>query len=288
VPIPKFPVLAVALVLALFAGRLPAQTPMKTRGTVWSSGYAEAREKAARENKYVFIEFTKKDCGPCQRMDQLLYPAFDFEALLLRMVPTKLDLAEGEGAALAKKYRVMDAPSVLILSPEGTLAFRMVGFLNAPDFYRHALRDVHDYDLFKLRLSNEPQHPDDPKEELDLGKELYRRFDSARAVPRLRRVAGAKKAPAEVREEALAYLASAELDLGQPEKARHTAETLVRSGKNADRREQAELFLAQVDAAEGKTKAAYERLIRFKKEHPKSVHMAEANDFLSRFESTHE
>jgi Thioredoxin-like len=280
--------LTAGLLAVVSAGAAAAQGPMKTRGTVWSSGYAEAREKALREDKYVFIEFTKKDCGPCQRMDQLLYPAFDFEALLLRMVPTKLDLDAPEGAALGRKYGVTDAPAVLILSAEGALAFRMVGFLNAPDFYSHALHDVHEYDLFKLRLRNESLHLDDPREELALGEELFRRFDSARAAPRLQRAASARNAPRDVHEEALAYLASAQLDLGLPEKARQSAETLVRTAKSADRREQAELFLAQVDASEGKTKAAYDRLVRFKKEHPKSPHIAEANRFLSRFESGHE
>ncbi len=40
----------------------------------------------------MFLEFVKEDCGNCKRMDTLLYPAFDFEALLIAMVPVKVDL----------------------------------------------------------------------------------------------------------------------------------------------------------------------------------------------------
>ena len=75
---------------------------------------------------------TSPSCGDCRRMQGLLYPAFDFEALLIGMVPVKVryDFAGGQAAA-ASSTAITEAPSVLITTPEGRLVFLMQGFKNA-------------------------------------------------------------------------------------------------------------------------------------------------------------
>src|SRR5437867_12939431 len=88
------------LVLLLFASAAaaPSQTTqplpdvqknaVRSPGNAqWSPTVEEARKRAARERKFLFVEFDQEGCGRCQRMDILLYPAFDFEALLIPMVP---------------------------------------------------------------------------------------------------------------------------------------------------------------------------------------------------------
>ena len=47
----------------------------------WAKTAEEARARAAAENKLVYYEFDSPNCGDCHRMQSLLYPAFDFEAL---------------------------------------------------------------------------------------------------------------------------------------------------------------------------------------------------------------
>src|SRR5262245_11906733 len=56
----------------------------------WADTDEEARARAAAEKKLVFYEFESEKCGECRRMHALLYPAFDFEALLIGMVPLKI------------------------------------------------------------------------------------------------------------------------------------------------------------------------------------------------------
>ena len=88
-----------------------------------------------RRTSSVYLEFDRADCGPCQRMDALLYPAFDFEALLIPMVPVKLSLESPEGQELARRYGIREAPSILVTTPEGRLVFLMQGFTNTREFY---------------------------------------------------------------------------------------------------------------------------------------------------------
>ena len=93
-------------------------------------------------------------CGNCQRMDTLLYPAFDFEALLIPMVPVKLDLDSAEGKELAAALSRSTRPrrSWLITTPEGRLVFLMQGFQDAPEFYSHVHKDLDAYREFARKI----------------------------------------------------------------------------------------------------------------------------------------
>ena len=98
--------LPIVLVAALAIPQEPAKTPAATTpgsptpapaatenaGSVppgpgkatWATSVDEARARASREDKLVFVEFTKAECGNCERMDNLLYPSADLEAMLGR------------------------------------------------------------------------------------------------------------------------------------------------------------------------------------------------------------
>jgi len=112
--------LLLALASAAAAQEIPpeANRPVTSPGNaVWAATLDEARVRAAAEEKLVFLEFESPECGNCQRMDNLLYPAFDFEALLIGMVPVKLSLESTEGAELGARYGIAETPAVLITSP---------------------------------------------------------------------------------------------------------------------------------------------------------------------------
>jgi thioredoxin-related protein len=82
-------VLALVLFIPAAAALSPAQTlpdvqknAVRSPGNAtWASTVEEGAKRAASEGKFLFVEFDRQGCGHCQRMDQLLYPAFDFEAL---------------------------------------------------------------------------------------------------------------------------------------------------------------------------------------------------------------
>lgn len=250
----------------------------------WATRVEEARTRASRQDKLVFFEFAKKECGYCDRMDKLLYPAADFEALLASMVPIKVDLESPTGKEFAARYGFSEAPAILITRPEGRLVFLMEGFSNQEEFFRHASAGIDGYRKFAKRVESQDIAKLPMKEALETGTELYRRSDPEAALPRLRRAAAAPGATGSEREDALEVLAAAEFDLAQPAASRRTIDRLIAMTKDGPRKERAELFRAQIPLAENRPTEALALFRKFQKDHPHSVHIAQVNDLVAKLE----
>jgi tetratricopeptide (TPR) repeat protein len=264
----------------------PQPTPERVPGAVTSPGNAKwaasVDEAKAAEGKNVFVELDRPQCGACSRMDSLLYRAFDFEALLIPMVPVKLSMDGPEGRELARRYGFRQAPTVLVTNPEGRLIFLMEGFANAPDFYQRIQQDMDKYREFAKRVEAQDVAKLSAKEALDTGRELYQRSDAATALPRLQRAASLSKAPAAIRDEAREILAAVELDLGQIAQSRRTTDLLIATTHDPLRKERAELFRAQIPLAENNPTEALARFQKFQKDHPKSPYAERVRAMLAR------
>lgn len=261
-----------------------SEAPLGPGKVLWATGAGEAAERAAKENKFVFLEFVKKECGNCKRMDGLIYPAFDFEALLVSMVPVKVDLESPVGKEFADRYSIDVTPAILITTPEGRLVFLMAGFYNQGDFFRHAGLAVEGYRNFARKVDSQNIAKLSAKEALDTGGELYRRSDAGAALPRLRRAVSVPGATTAEREDALELLAAVELDLGQSSSSRQTIERLLKTTKDRPRRERAEIFRAQIPLAENRPAEALALFHKFQKDHPASPHIQRVNDIVQRLE----
>ncbi len=284
---------AVLLALALAAGTAAAQTtpaprnpnaPVTSPGNAdWAKTAEEARARAASEKKLVYYEFDSEQCGDCRRMQSLLYPAFDFEALLIGMVPVKLRRDTPDAAPLQKRYKIQETPSVLITTPEGRLVFLMQGFRDAPDFYAHAHKDLDAYRQFAKKLEA-PVDSLSADEALAIGRELYARTDLAASVPYLRRAASAPGPGPAVRETALEGLAAAELESGDAAASRKTIDRLIATTKSPDQKERAELFRAQIPLAQNDPAAALALYRQFVKDHPDSKYNERVRSLIERLE----
>ena len=268
------------------AAPAPTRTPaVRSPGNAeWEPSIARARVRAAREGKFVFVELDEEGCGNCQRMDALLYPAFDFEALLLEMVPVKTSRSSPEGASTAARYGIGEVPALLVVTPEGRLVFLMQGFTSAPQFYQHVKQDLDAYRAFarRVELQNVAKLP--AKEAFETGRELSQRRDAAAAVPRLERVATAPGATREMRESALQLAAEAQLDLAKPDAARRTIEKLIATTKDAGRRERAELLRAQIPLTEKKPAEALALFRAFRQKYPQSKYGGDVDQLIRRLE----
>jgi tetratricopeptide (TPR) repeat protein len=287
---------ALALVCATSGAAAVAQepTPVPTPITAqpvtspgnakWAATVEEAKARAASETKLVFLQFDREGrvCGLCRRMEGLLYPAMDFEALLIPMVPVKVPIDSPEGRELARRYGIKDAPAIVVTSPEGRIAFLMEGFLNAPDFYQHIHADLDAYRSFARRVESQDIARLPAREALETGTELYKRQDSESALPRLRRAASARDATPSVRDDARELLAAVELDLGEPAAARQTTDRLIATTRDAARRERAELFRAQIPLAENKPEEALRLFRRFQQDHPRSPYRSRVEEFIQK------
>ena len=250
----------------------------------WATSVDEARARASREDKLVFHEFTKKDCGNCKRMDSLIYATPDLEKMFRSMVPVKVDLDAPLGGEFAERYGFTEAPAILITTPEGRLVFLMEGFHNQGDFFRNAYTGVEKYRTFAKRIESQDIAKLALKEALDTGSELYRRSDPEAALPRLRRAAVAPGAKGTERQDALELLAATELDLGQAKASRLTIERLIAMTKDPARKERAELFRAQIPLAENRPVEALALFRKFQKDHPRSAHIAQVNEVVQKLE----
>jgi len=261
--------------------------PVNTPGNAaWAANAAEARAVAKADKKFVYYEFTSAECRDCRRMQGLIYPAFDFEALLIGMVPVQVALSSADGKALGERYSITEEPSVLITTPDGRLVFLMQGFKDANDFYTHAHRDIDAYRQFAKTVDAQHVPTLSAAEAYSSGRALYARFDYEGAASRLERAAAAPDATPELRESALMGLAAADRQLGKYAAARRSADKVIATTKNPDQRERAELFIAELALAQnhpGDALAAYKK---FAKDHPKSPYIEKVRGFITRLETT--
>ena len=288
---------ALALLAALALPALPARAqevpppPQPTKAVrspgnaTWAATHDEAKSRALAEKKLVFVEFDRADCGHCRRMDQLLYPALEFEVLLIPMVPVKVLLDSPEGQQMASRYGIHDVPAILVTTPQGRLVFQMEGFLNPQDFYPHIHKDLDAYRAFSKKIDSQDIRRLSAREAFETGRELYQRSDSAAAQPRLARAATAP-ASAELRDDARELLAAVEQDLGHFKASREAIERLISTTRDATRKERAELFRAQLPLAENKPAEAYALFKKFQQEHPQSPFHSQVDAMLNQLEAS--
>ena len=262
----------------------PASVSPGPGNVAWAATVEEARARASKEDKLVFVEMHKNECGNCERMDNLLYPSPDLAAMLATMVPVKVDLESVTGSEISERYGFQETPSILVTTPEGRLVFLMEGFHNQGEFFRNAYAGVESYRKFAKRVESQDIAKLPMKEALETGIELYRRSDPEAALPRLRRAAAAPGAKGMERQDALELLAATEFDLGQADASRRTIERLLAMTKDPARRERAELFRAQIPLAENRPVEALALFRKFQKDHPESAHIAQVNDVVQKLE----
>lgn len=83
--------------------------------------------KKKRINK-IFVDCYTKWCAPCRMMSQTVFPQKEVgDFLNSNFINLKIDLEEGEGIELAKRYGVDAFPTFLILDASGSEIGRVVG-----------------------------------------------------------------------------------------------------------------------------------------------------------------
>lgn len=99
----------------------------------WKSSYDMAVAEAKATHRLVMVDFYTDDGVWCKKLDADTYPAAAVEKEAESFVPVKVN-AEKEGAAAAKKYDVQGYPTVVFVQPDGTLVWKISGYLPAEDF----------------------------------------------------------------------------------------------------------------------------------------------------------
>lgn len=102
--------------------------------------WTQAKEKAKKENKYLFVDCFTTWCGPCKYMTATIFPQQkvgdffnkNFVNIKVQMDKTPKDNEEvkswyADALSIAKDYKVRAYPTFLIFSPDGELVHQVVG-----------------------------------------------------------------------------------------------------------------------------------------------------------------
>ena len=99
-----------------------------------ASSWEEARDQARAEDKIVFLDAYATWCGPCRKMKEEVFSERAVgDYFNEHFISIRLDMEEGPGLELARKYEVSAFPTQLFLSPDGKVMHRAIGFHNAPE-----------------------------------------------------------------------------------------------------------------------------------------------------------
>lgn len=94
--------------------------------------FQEALDRAAAENKLVFLDCYTTWCGPCKWLD-----ANTFKDEVVgkyfneKFISIKIDMEKGEGKELMKKYEVTAFPTLFLLDAKGNVVKRMMGAMES-------------------------------------------------------------------------------------------------------------------------------------------------------------
>lgn len=120
------------LFLLLLIGSLGwtlAQEPEMAVDFISEENWAQAREMAAEQDKYIFVDAYTEWCGWCKVQDKNTFTnqrVGDF--INEHFVSVKLDFERADGVMLARKYRVQSYPTLLFFTPSGQLVGRQIGY----------------------------------------------------------------------------------------------------------------------------------------------------------------
>ncbi len=110
----------------------------------WFTEYSidKAFERAKKEKKLVFVDFSTTWCHPCQMLKANVYSSGKFADILKYAVPVYIEGTTKKGRELLKKYKVRAFPTIKILNSEGKELTTIVGARMDIDFYLNTVKMV--------------------------------------------------------------------------------------------------------------------------------------------------
>ncbi len=139
----------------------------------WSDGdLTDALERARSRDQAVLMVVHAHWCGPCHQLAKDVLNAESGSELLKDHVGVRIDFDSTEGQRITAQYAVLNLPSVLVLSADGTELGRVEGYMPGPEFTRAVAKAEAGGQDPKVLASLAAQSPDDPKINLEYAQLL--------------------------------------------------------------------------------------------------------------------
>ncbi|MEO0468580.1 MAG: thioredoxin family protein [Bacteroidota bacterium] len=132
-----FRILSFSLLLSVCFSQLSAQD---VQGISFSKGQlAEAKARAAAENKLIFIDAYAVWCGPCKVMEKKVFTNQKVANYFNEhFINVKLDVDHEEGQAFANHHKIQYIPEFFFMDADGKIVKREKGLIRTDDFLKLA------------------------------------------------------------------------------------------------------------------------------------------------------
>lgn len=118
--------------LMLLAAWLAAPA-VAAEGIAWRHDVEAAKHEAAGSGRLVLLHFSGTFCPPCRAMEQTVFNRADVaQAVEQNYVPVAVDVEKNP--ALKQQFDVRPIPADVIVTPEGQVINKSVGYKSAPDY----------------------------------------------------------------------------------------------------------------------------------------------------------
>jgi hypothetical protein len=251
----------------------------------WQHTWEDAvREAKKLPNGRIIINLADEDCGECERMDSLVIPSTSFYSFAKGKVPVRLLRSSEDGKKIAEHFGITRVPAWLVVTPDLILCGLLVGSESQAGWFNNFIETEKNWAAYRMKLDQEQKTPGDTDLVFAIAEESYKRGSDLLSESRFRRLSVDERVKPAIRDQSLAYLAMIELDAKRIPEAAKDLEQLLKTAEDPKLRERAELRLADVEIARSRLDLAAERLRRFKKDHPASPLVAEADELLKALE----
>jgi thioredoxin-related protein len=99
------------------------------------SSWQKILQKAKKEKKIIMLDAYASWCGPCKYMAKNIFTIKEVgDYFNSNFINAKIDMENGDGPDLSKKYEVMAYPTFLFIDGDGKLIHRVCGGMGAQDF----------------------------------------------------------------------------------------------------------------------------------------------------------
>lgn len=178
---------------------IPSLLFAQSEGVKFEHGlnWNQIKEKAAKENKFIFVDCFTTWCGPCKYMASTIFPQAKvgdffnakFINAKIQMDKTKDDSEEikswyAEADRFAKDYTVRAYPTFLIFDSKGNLVHRIVGGGEADAFIAKAQKALDpntQYETLLAKFNADPQNATIAKAMAAAAKDAYEKEIQAKA-----------------------------------------------------------------------------------------------------------